>query len=104
MSPALTEIVSLSEQLRALAALQAWDGMLTVARERQHRLEVYFDQNPAPDAVDLIRSALTAIQQADQVVSAQAGTYRQQLLQDAVDMRQRWQMSSTYQNVQNLQT
>ena len=78
--------------------------MLAIARDRQHQLETYFSQTPPPDSVELIKTALTAVQQADQILSVQARHHRQQLLQDAVDLRQRWQMSSTYQRVQNLQT
>lgn len=104
MSPALAEIISLSEQLRTLAGKQEWSSMLAIARDRQHKLETYFSQMPPPDSVELIKTALTAVQQADQLLSVQARHHRQQLLQDAVDLRQRWQMSSTYQRVQNLQT
>lgn len=104
MSPALADIIALSEQLRILAGKQEWNSMLTVARDRQHQLEAYFSLTPPPDDEELIKTALSAVQQADQLLSVQARNHRQQLVQDAVDLRQRWQMSSTYQRVQNLQT
>ena len=104
MSPALAEIVALSEQLQQLAGQQNWPAMLDIGHTRQQQLAAYFSGQPLADEPELIREVLTKIQQTDAVMMKDAGTQRQKLLQDAVDLRQRWQMSTTYQSVQNLKT
>lgn len=103
MSPALAEIVRMSDQLAVLAEHADWDQMLALAAQRQQQLERYFDQATLPDSPALIEQTLTAIQQRDQQLSVNARKQRDQLLSDAIDLRQRWQMSDTYQRVQNLQ-
>ena len=57
---------------------------------------------PLPDSADMIQSALNSVQQTDHALSLLARQHRQHLLQDAVDLRQRWQSSNAYQGVQNL--
>ncbi|MFN4292448.1 MAG: hypothetical protein ACK4E7_16455 [Permianibacter sp.] len=104
MSPTLAEIVALSDELKRLATVQDWSGMVSIGHTRQEKLEAYFAATPLPDDGALVREVLTAIQQTDAVLLREAGSQRQRLLQDAVDLRQRWQMSNTYQRVQNLQT
>lgn len=104
MSPALAEIVALSDELKRLAAVQDWSGMVNIGHTRQEKLDAYFAATPLADDSALLREVLTAIQQADAALLREAGSQRQRLLQDAVDLRQRWQMSNTYQRVQNLQT
>ena len=104
MSPALAEIVALSDELKRLATLQDWLGMVAVGQTRQEKLEAYFAHTPLADDSELVRGVLAAIQQTDAALLREAGSQRQRLLQDAVDLRQRWQMSNTYQRVQNLQT
>lgn len=104
MSAALAEILSLSEQLHALSREQDWQGMLALAKQRQEKLEHYFGQQPLPDDEALIRSTMTKVQSMDQTLMQLVGHQRQHLLQEAMDLRQRWQMSNTYQRVQNLQT
>lgn len=101
MSPALAEITALSQQLQQLAQQQQWPEMLALAQQRQHCLEQYFGQ-PLQDEVEQVRLALLEIQQTDQTLMQQARQHRQHLLQETVDLRQRWQISDTYQRVQNL--
>lgn len=102
MSPALSHILDLSKQLQALAQAQDWTHMLQVARTRQQQLESYFRLDPLPDAADIVQTALQDVQQTDHALSLLASQHRQHLLQDAVDLRQRWQSSNAYQGVQNL--
>ncbi len=102
MSPELRQIRQLSESLVALASRQDWQTMLQTAKQRQQMLEQYFAQAELPDPKDIVREVLAAIQAADQSLSSQASKQRQQFLADAVDLRQRWQTSSSYQKIQNL--
>ena len=104
MSQALADILSLTEQLRLLAGSEDWSTMLAVAKQRQQLLEHYFGQAVLADTPAVVRQAMATLQQVDQHLAAQARQHRQQLLSDAVDLRQRWQMSDAYQRVQNLQT
>ncbi len=102
MSPELRQIRQLSESLVAMASQQDWPAMLQAAEQRQQALEQYFAHTELPDPKEIVRKALTEIQAADQALLSLATKQRQQLLTDAVDLRQRWQTSSSYQQVQNL--
>lgn len=102
MSPALAAIVNQSERLQALAGTEDWSEMLRLARDRQQQLEHYFSEEPLPDSAEIIRAAMLPIQQADLVLAEQARSQRQHLLQESIDLRQRWQMSDFYQRVQSL--
>ncbi|NQD38049.1 hypothetical protein HPT27_13535 [Permianibacter sp. IMCC34836] len=103
MSPALAEIVALSEKLQALSVSSDWTAMLTVARQRQQLLDHYFASKPLPDPDELVQGTLGKIQKEDGVLNQLARNHRQKMLEEVIDLRQRWQMSDAYQTVQQLQ-
>lgn len=74
-------ILSLSEQLHALAEAEEWDALLTLYPQRDELLQAFFAQPVAEHEAAFLREAIPALQAQDQALMARCAASRDEAAQ-----------------------